>query len=158
MVVIYPTLIEAGAGQQFISKLKLYWGTGGCRRKLALTGRSAWNHTIGKNERFVERQKSSDHMEAINIRMTEQTTADFCANTMSGGDSYCHCVNLHIFLYWVGVWSQNVRPEESSDDSAHLLCKVLFSFPSTWRRVCSEWAFLRSHFHDCVEEGESPSS
>lgn len=38
-------------------------------------------------------------MEAINIRMTEQTTADFCANTMSGSDSYCHCVNLHIFLY-----------------------------------------------------------
>lgn len=129
MVVIYPTLIGADAGQQFISKLKLYWGTGGCLRKLALTSRSARNHTIEKNERFVERQKSSDHMEAINIRMTEQTTADFCASMMSGDDSYCRCVNLHIFLYWVSVWSQNSRPEESSDDSDHLLCKVLFSFP-----------------------------
>lgn len=37
-------------------------------------------------------------MEAVNIGMTEQTTAYFCGN-MSGGDRYCCCVNLHISLY-----------------------------------------------------------
>lgn len=38
-------------------------------------------------------------MEAINIRMPEQTTAYFCGNMMSGGDGYCRCVNLHVSLY-----------------------------------------------------------
>lgn len=96
--------------------------TGGYLRKLALTGRIAWNHTIEKNERFVERQKSSDHMEAIDISMTEQTTAYFCGNMMSGGDNYCRCFNLHISP----PLSQHVEPELE-----------------TWRELRWRWSSAR---------------
>lgn len=56
------------------------------------------------------------------------------------------------------MWSQNWRPEESSDDSDHLLCKVLFPFPVDAMKMllCPQGVFLKSHFHDCVDEGESP--
>lgn len=120
-----------------MSKLKLYWGGWRLLCKLPLTGRKP--RDLLKDRNLLTTRKRS-----VYIWLNRWLLISCLFPWKNRFDTVC--VNLHIFLYWVRVWSQNSRPEESSDDSDHLLCKVLFSFPVDAMKMlpCPKGAFLKS--------------